>query len=147
VRRRHPGREAAPARPAGPVRRRARAEVEREGQVPEIARRVARRQRLRVPAPIAPVAPPCDAAQNGCMAAAPTSEGIRWYHRRVPVLILLFVVLGPFALPHLWRSPVFSRGMKIVLTLLVVAYTALLVDETIRIVRLTTGELDLLDLR
>ncbi len=80
------------------------------------------------------------------MAESDSSGRIRWYHRRGVVLLLLFVVLGPIGLPYLWKSPAFSRGMKIVLTLLVVAYTGLLVDETIRIVRLTTGELELLDL-
>lgn len=43
------------------------------------------------------------------------------------VLLLLFVVLGPFGLPFLYKSPYFSRTLKIVLTLFVVLYTSYLV--------------------
>jgi hypothetical protein len=56
---------------------------------------------------------------------------LEWYYRPVWVLVLLFVVLGPLALPFLWRSPRFSRPLKVVLTLLVLAYTGLFIDETI----------------
>lgn len=43
------------------------------------------------------------------------------------VLILLFVVLGPVALPLLWQSPRFSPLWKVILTILVVIQTALVV--------------------
>jgi hypothetical protein len=59
---------------------------------------------------------------------------IKWYYRPAWVLILLFVVLGPLALPYLWKSPSFSHRLKVVLTALVLVYTALLIDQTIRIV-------------
>ena len=48
---------------------------------------------------------------------------------------MLFVVIGPFGLPLLWKSPLFSRTMKIVLTVAMVAYLGLFVDESIRILR------------
>jgi hypothetical protein len=51
----------------------------------------------------------------------------RWYYRPWSVVLLLFFVLGPFGLPLLWKSPRFSRGLKIALTVAVVAYSALLV--------------------
>jgi hypothetical protein len=59
------------------------------------------------------------------------STPLAWYYRPVWVLVLLFVVLGPLALPFLWRSPRFSSPLKVVLTLLVLAYTGLFIDETI----------------
>ena len=59
----------------------------------------------------------------------------RWYHRPFWVVVLLFVVVGPFGLPLLWRSPNFSRAAKIVLTVAMVAYLGLFVDESIRILR------------
>jgi hypothetical protein len=71
---------------------------------------------------------------------------IKWYYRPVWVLVLLFFVLGPFALPYLWRSPRFTRGMKIGLTISVFAYTTLLVGETIRIVHAVHDELEELQL-
>jgi len=46
----------------------------------------------------------------------------KWYHRAWSVVLLLFLVLGPFGLPFLWRSASFSRGMKLTLTIVVLAY-------------------------
>ena len=60
------------------------------------------------------------------------------------VLVLLFLVLGPLALPYLWRSPSFSRRLKVVLTVLVIAYTGLFIDEMIRFVRAVKNEMDVL---
>ncbi len=73
---------------------------------------------------------------------APTAV-LKWYYRPLWVLILLFLVLGPFGLPILWRSPGFSRPVKIVLTILVLAYTALLIEETIRVFRVIASDMDL----
>ena len=64
-----------------------------------------------------------------------------WYYRPVWVLILLFLVLGPLGLPYLWRSPRFTRGLKIVLTIATIAYTGLLIGETLRIVHGVQEEL------
>ena len=67
---------------------------------------------------------------------------LTWYYRPVWVLVLLFLVLGPLALPYLWRSPSFSRRLKFVLTVLVIAYTGLFIDEMIRVVRAVKNEMD-----
>ena len=72
------------------------------------------------------------------------SAPLKWYYRPGWVLILLFLVLGPFGLPFLWRSPSFSRPLKLVLTVLVIAYMAFFIDETIRLFRAVRGELDVL---
>ena len=61
-----------------------------------------------------------------------------WYHRPGWVLVLLFVILGPLALPYLWKSPRFSRGMKIALTVAEIVYTVMLLEtvaETVRVVQ------------
>ena len=42
------------------------------------------------------------------------------------VIFLLFFVLGPLALGMLWRNDRFSRNAKIVLTLMVLAYSVAL---------------------
>ena len=60
---------------------------------------------------------------------------VKWYYRPIWVLVLLFVVLGPLGLPYLWKSPRFSQGMKIVLTILVIGYMGLFVGETVRMVQ------------
>ena len=47
-----------------------------------------------------------------------------WILSRSGVLIMLFLVLGPFGLGLLRRSKHFSRGAKIFLTIAVLTYTA-----------------------
>jgi hypothetical protein len=44
-------------------------------------------------------------------------------------------VAGPLGLPLVWNNPRFSRGMKITLTVVMVAYTVLAVDLAIRTAR------------
>jgi hypothetical protein len=75
------------------------------------------------------------------MLPSKSAEAPGWYYRPVGVLFLLFVVLGPLGLPYLWKSPSFSRAFKAVLTGLVIAYTALLIEETIRMFRVATSEM------
>ena len=62
----------------------------------------------------------------------------RWYHRGIFVILLLFFVLGPFALPLLWQSPDFKRSTKIIITVLLLAVTGWLIwriaGETMKIV-------------
>ena len=77
------------------------------------------------------------------LSSAPTAA-LKWYYRPVWVLLLLFVVLGPFGLPYLWKSPSFSRRSKVVLTVLVVAYMAFFVGETIRVFRAVESEMSAL---
>ena len=67
-----------------------------------------------------------------------------WYYRTWSVLLLLFLVLGPFGLPLLWRSPSFSRGMKLTLTLVVLAYSALLLEAVLTAVRLAVEQMNAL---
>ncbi len=62
-------------------------------------------------------------------------EHIRWYLRPVIVLLLLFIVLGPFALPLLYKSPQFNKTLKILLTVVVVIYTLYLVFVSLEIGR------------
>jgi hypothetical protein len=70
---------------------------------------------------------------------------LKWYYRPVWVPLLLFVVLGPFGLPYLWKSPRFSRAMKVTLTVLLVAYMGLFVGETVRLFRAVTAEMNALE--
>ena len=58
---------------------------------------------------------------------------LKWYYRPAWVLFLLFGVLG--------KSPRFSRSLKVVLTVLVVVYMALFIEETMRVFRAVESEL------
>jgi Ca2+/H+ antiporter len=53
----------------------------------------------------------------------------------ISVILLLFFVLGPFALPLLYRSPRFTKGWKIILTIATISFTAYLVFVSLRISR------------
>jgi hypothetical protein len=64
-----------------------------------------------------------------------------WYYRPLAVLVLLFVVLGPLGLPLLWRSPSFTRGWKIVLTIAMVVYTGLLLESMVVAVRMAMEQM------
>ena len=65
----------------------------------------------------------------------------RWFYSVWSVLLALFVVLGPFGLPLLWRSPRFSRVAKVLLTALTAVYTLVLLRETLQAVRLARAML------
>jgi len=64
-----------------------------------------------------------------------------WYYRPWAVLVLLFLVLGPLGLPLLWKSPSFTRGWKIFLTVAMAVYTALLVESVVVAVRVAMEQL------
>ena len=60
---------------------------------------------------------------------------IKWYLRPVSVVLLLFFVLGPFGLPLLYKSPKFSKTLKIILTIVVIIYTSYLIFASLEIGR------------
>jgi hypothetical protein len=62
-------------------------------------------------------------------------EKVKWYLHPISVLLLIFCVLGPFGLPLLYKSPRFSKTLKIILTVVVIAYTSYLVFATLEIGR------------
>jgi hypothetical protein len=64
----------------------------------------------------------------------------RWYHNLWFVLVMLFVVLGPFGLPLVWKNPTLSRGMKVALTVLTLVYTGVLAVATFRAARDLLGD-------
>jgi hypothetical protein len=60
---------------------------------------------------------------------------VKWYLRPIPVVLLLFFVLGPFGLPLLYKSPQFSKTLKIILTIAVMIYTSYLIFASLDIAR------------
>lgn len=47
-----------------------------------------------------------------------------FYYHPVWILLLAFLVLGPLALPLVWRARAMGREMKFALTAIIVAYSA-----------------------
>jgi hypothetical protein len=64
-------------------------------------------------------------AQVAGPAAAPPAPG--WSENPGLIVAMLFLVLGPIALPMLWRSRQITLAWKIVLTVLVLALTGVIV--------------------
>ena len=62
-------------------------------------------------------------------------EKIKWYLKPVSVVILLFFILGPLALPLLYKSPKFNKTFKIILTIIVIIYTAYFIFVSVEIAR------------
>jgi hypothetical protein len=60
---------------------------------------------------------------------------VKWYLRPITVVLLLFFVLGPFGLPLLYKSPQFSRPIKIILSIAVIIYTCYLIFASLEIGR------------
>jgi hypothetical protein len=60
---------------------------------------------------------------------------IKWYLRPISVVLLLFFVLGPLGLPLLYKSPKFSKTLKVILTIVVVLYTCYLIFASLEIGR------------
>jgi hypothetical protein len=62
------------------------------------------------------------------------AEPVAWYYSPAAVLVALFVVLGPLALPLLWKSPRFTVAAKVGLTVIVCTYTAVVCWACVRII-------------
>ena len=62
-----------------------------------------------------------------------------WYYQPWLVILMLFVVLGPFGLPLVFKSPNFRLRTKIFLTVLTLAYTAYLIWVTVKATEAVSG--------
>jgi len=73
-------------------------------------------------------------------------QGVAWYHKTWGIVILLFLVLGPLAIPLLWRSPVIPRERKLLLTILCIAFIAffgwILIQTYVGILDEVTGSMN-----
>ena len=68
--------------------------------------------------------PACGQTFEDWFAACPFCRAALPRRDRGPVLIAIFLGLGAFATPALWRSPAFSAREKLWLTVLAVTYTS-----------------------
>ncbi|MBW1839935.1 MAG: hypothetical protein JRI49_08355 [Deltaproteobacteria bacterium] len=69
-------------------------------------------------------------------------EEVKWYYKPINVILALFLVLGPFGLPLLYKSPKFNKLSKLILTILVIVYTLLLIYSTLEIGRFTYEKIE-----
>jgi hypothetical protein len=71
--------------------------------------------------------PTRDSLPDDSRPIATTARKSNWAESRGFVLVMLFVVLGPLALPMLWRSRNFSMAWKIILTVTMIAVTVFII--------------------
>ena len=69
-------------------------------------------------------------------------EEVKWYYKPINVILALFLVLGPFGLPLLYKSPKFNNASKIILTILFIVYTLLLIYGTFEIGKFTYEKIE-----
>jgi uncharacterized membrane protein YsdA (DUF1294 family) len=55
---------------------------------------------------------------------APAAE-TKWYYK-TSAIVLALLVLGPFALPLVWRHPTYKTATKIIVTIIVITATAVI---------------------
>jgi hypothetical protein len=54
----------------------------------------------------------------------------KWYYKPVTVVIAILCA-GPLALPLVWRSPAFTKRLKIIITILLAILTIVLIKSSI----------------
>ena len=64
----------------------------------------------------------------------PEKPQLPWILTKAGVLTMLFLVLGPFGLPFLYKSPVFTKGQKAFWTAVVLLCTAIAIAIIIALV-------------
>ncbi len=52
--------------------------------------------------------------------------GNAWYYQPVWIAVLAFVLIGPFAIPLVWKSTRMGTALKLCMTALILAYTVFL---------------------
>lgn len=63
--------------------------------------------------------------------------GHSWYHDPVWIAVLALFVIGPFALPLVWRSSRMSHTAKLIYTAGILVYTAITVYYLFQVIALT----------
>jgi hypothetical protein len=75
---------------------------------------------------------------NEFLSASPQAPKTPWY-AKTATLVISFLTVGPFALPLVWFHPVYSRRKKIIVTVIVLAFTYALVAVFVYAVKILLG--------
>jgi hypothetical protein len=78
-------------------------------------------------------------------AMIPQERSPGWTESPWIILPVMFLVLGPLALPMLWRSRSFTKAWKTIVTVVCLAYTVILVWYCAVVVQEVMRSLDQLD--
>lgn len=72
-------------------------------------------------------------------------SGSTWFYHPVTILVLAFVAIGPFALPLVWKSRRMGRSAKLLMAFAIVAYSAVCIYLTYKLVSVEWRELNQLN--
>jgi len=65
---------------------------------------------------------------------------VEWYFKPITVYIVISLV-GPLALPLLWKSPAFSKKLKVIITVLVIVLTIIMIKVSMDLYHLLLDEI------
>ena len=57
---------------------------------------------------------------------------VPWYHRLFGIVVLLFFIAGPLAIPFLWKSPIIPRQKKVSLTIASLLYSLVIIASILQ---------------
>jgi hypothetical protein len=72
-----------------------------------------------------------------------SSRALAWYEKPLWIALLAFVVLGPFALPLVWRSPAIGAGARPIWAAAILLYTAFLCWQTFQVASMMAAQLQI----
>jgi hypothetical protein len=74
----------------------------------------------------------CGEFLNGTSRVSPMRSEKKWYYN-TNILILALLVIGPFALPMVWKNPRYKNTTKTIITVIVLIATVVLIYLSIRV--------------
>jgi hypothetical protein len=72
---------------------------------------------------------------------AESQAEIAWYHRPLGIVLLAVFVLGPLAIPLVWRTPAWGPRGRWIATVLLLAYTVVLCWQVWVAVQFAVGQM------
>jgi hypothetical protein len=66
-------------------------------------------------------------------------EKTPWYFK-LPTVVIAILLLGPFAIPIVWKNPAISKRLKILISILIMALTVWLIYASVNVIQLILKE-------
>ena len=73
----------------------------------------------------------------------PRKQPVQWYYKNASIIVAILLV-GPFALPLVWKNPQYKLEVKIIVSALVIILTILLIYLFLYLMKLSMNQLNTL---
>ncbi len=67
-------------------------------------------------------------------------EKVRWYFK-LPTVVIAILLLGPFAIPLVWKNPAIGQKLKIWISILIIVLTVWLIYASVSVMQLLLKEI------